>query len=128
MVSTKTLLTTLPFLLSTVTAVDWFYIDTYEKGCTDSGQLLSGKTTVSGNSGEPAASNKCLDIEVFIPNPDPRKSGTTIEPRSVDLHGFTDKGWTADFYAALDCPEDSLVTSVTKDGCFSSSESVSIGY
>ena len=124
MVSLKALLIALPCLLHTASAVKWWYVDFYEKGCTDSGRLNGGMTTISGNDTESVS--PCLGGSVYILNDDPTKSGQEVDARSVSVHGVSGTDWVVDFYAAYDCPKESLVTSVTEDDCYSSSKAVSI--
>ncbi|KAL6716776.1 hypothetical protein ACLMJK_004688 [Lecanora helva] len=126
MVSLKGLLVTLPILLQGVSAVDWWYIDSYEKGCTDEGRELGGMTTNSGN--ETESKSPCLGLSTYVLSDNPSESGHEVDARSVSVHGVSGTDWVVDFYAAYDCPEDSLVTTVTEDDCYTSTKTDPLNY
>lgn len=46
--------------------------------------------------------------------------------RSVGINGISDSGLVVDLYAAQGCPDDSFLTTITEDDCFTSSKGVSV--
>ncbi|KAL9011606.1 MAG: hypothetical protein Q9173_003567 [Seirophora scorigena] len=119
--SFKTLIFVVPFLAQQRRRTGTFdclvlataYVDFYENACKEGARPASGTMTLAGE-GEDG-----LDICRGGPL---HKSGDDTS-RSVGVNGITGSGLVVDLYAARGCPEDSYLTQITEDDCFTSTKS-----
>ncbi|KAL8727004.1 MAG: hypothetical protein Q9181_005861 [Wetmoreana brouardii] len=104
-------LTTAPPLPCALTDAPHRYVDFYEHGCEEGAKSATGTMTLSGKDGEeqPECGGGPL-----------HEDGADVS-RSVGVNGISGSGLVVDLYAANGCPDDSFITSIAGDDCFTSS-------
>ncbi|KAL8834867.1 MAG: hypothetical protein Q9170_003567 [Blastenia crenularia] len=110
--SFKVLLLVLPFLAQAATA--YWYVDFYEHGCEEGAKAGTGTMTLSGKDGE---EKEC--------NGGPLHEDGADVSRSVGINGISGSGLVVDLYAAQGCPDDSFLTTIAGDDCFTSDKGFS---
>ncbi|KAL8706617.1 MAG: hypothetical protein Q9201_000364 [Fulgogasparrea decipioides] len=87
------------------------YVDFYEHGCEPGAKPATGTMTLSGKDGEEQP--ECRGGPLH-------EDGADVS-RSVGVNGISGSGLVVDLYAANGCPDDSFLTSIGGDDCFTSS-------
>ncbi|KAL8897615.1 MAG: hypothetical protein Q9192_002486, partial [Flavoplaca navasiana] len=110
----KTLIVALPILARTATA--YWYVDFYEDACKPGAKAATGTMTIAGGEGlADDRQDECLGGPLH-----PSGDDTS---RSVGVNGISGSGLIVELYAARGCPQDSFLTTITEDDCFTSTES-----
>ncbi|KAL8870454.1 MAG: hypothetical protein Q9174_003508 [Haloplaca sp. 1 TL-2023] len=88
------------------------YVDFYENDCDEGNPPSGGTLTVSGKDGEPLTRGSGCGGGAGHPG--------GSNSRSLGINGISGSGLVVDVYAFKDCNEDSFITSIAEDDCFTS--------